>query len=141
MVKFNSRLPVWLLLAVIGACLFNIYYDLGYLGSGSSERGVGAIITVVSMTILAAVFANGIRNKLSRPVVEVDDDGISYGTVFQLSRKHAALAEVEEVIPSDEGKVVLRMKSGRNRKISLFEVARADRATARKAILGAVARE
>ncbi len=137
MVVFKCRYPLWLLLIGIVVPLLNLY---SAISQARPDSFGWATIGVASAASVAALFAFGIRNRLIRPVVEIGDDVISFGSVFQAIRWQARLSDVVEIIPSRPGKVVLRMRSGRRRRISLFEVALADREAARQAIGDAVAR-
>ncbi|MFP8882111.1 MAG: hypothetical protein VCE43_22865 [Myxococcota bacterium] len=135
-VKFNCRYPLWLLLIALAVPTMNTYFAIVQLVT----EGFGwSILSVVSATFIAALFAFGIRNR-RRPVVEIGCDFITSGSVLQAIRWQARLSDVVEIMPSSPGKVVLRMRSGRKRRISLFEVALADRDAARQAIGDAVAR-
>ena len=137
MVKFESRLPLWFFVIGMGSALGNVYFDLERVAAGGSEW---PIVSLVSMTVVAAVFALGTRNRLRRPVLEVDDEYIVYGSVFEATRKRVKPSDVAEVVPGSGGKIVLRSTAGRDCKISLFEVAQAERGAARQAIDEAVSR-
>jgi len=136
-VEFRSRLPVWLLLAVVAACAVFVHHEFGR----SSADGLGwALLRVSPMALVGVIFAYGVWNRTHRPVLEIDGDGVAWGTVFQLFRWRVHLSDVAEVLPSGSGNVSLRLASGAHRKISLFEVAKTERESARQAIAEAVAR-
>jgi hypothetical protein len=112
------------------------YREIGRLGTD----GIGwPLFGALSAALVAAVFAFAARNRLRRPVVEIGDDCISYGSVFEAVRRSAKPPEVTEIVQSEPEKIVLRMRSGRDQKISLFEVPRGDRDEARQAVANAVA--
>ena len=136
--RFESRFPLWLLaLAVLAG--FAYLYDKIVNADGSA----GSILGLVAGCLVAVLLANAAVNRYRRPCLEIDAESIRYGSVFQLFRWRVPLADVAEVLPPSAGgerRVVLRMHSGRTRKISLWEVASGQRAAARRAISAALER-
>ena len=75
--------------------------------------------------VRVGVFANATRNRLSRPVLEVGGDSILYGSMVEAFPRRVDLSEVTEVIPTDDRRIVLRRKTGRDCRISLREISSA----------------
>jgi hypothetical protein len=129
-----SRLPLWFPLITIAANGVNAYGAIKTMAAGESW---GATMLVCSL-IGIGVFGFALRNRTHRPVLKIDDDSVTYGSIFAAFPRSAQLSDVAAIVASTPRKVVLRMKSGKDRKISLFEVSQAEREQARRAITDAI---
>ena len=120
MTKFESRIPLGLLMAGLVVSLVNVY---AAFGRAAGEPVLWATLDIAAALALVVVFANATVNRSRRPVVEIRDGVVTYGSVFQAVQKRANVSEISQVVPGQPGEVALQMESGRTRTVSLFEVA------------------
>lgn len=127
--SFPSWLPPWMLTAAIAA-LLPLVVGLGAFAERSSPVG---LLTAVGSTAVAWIsFAAWRRRK--RPVIEVSDEEIAFGSIVQGGRKRVALSEVANVYATGPERLDLVTRDGERIQLPLREVRRKHRDAVRPAI-------
>jgi len=136
---FNSWVPRWFvwvtgLGAAMGAVLtlYNLSRDFRASGEVSS---LGLLIAGMSV-FLALTLGTWIWNRMRTPLLVIDDEVIQFSAYSRSIRPamRIPVAEIEALMPSKGNTVVLRLRSGKVRRFTLFELRRSDRKAAREAI-------
>ena len=107
-----------------------------YLGASFDLLGVLTIAAAIASSGSVYLARRAQRNRARRPVVDISDDGIEYGSIFAAasSLKRVSIGEITGIVQSSKWRMVLGTRSGRRVGIPLTEVSRAERDAVREEI-------
>ena len=137
--RFYSRFPLWILWIALVSAVVNLSHDLWqFVSLGATLEGDG-IYTLIGAGCSAfglIFFAFGVRNRLRSPAVKVSDEAIEHSAWSRmfLPPRRVLISDVVELTSTTPRKLYLKLRSGRQFKIDLLEVARTEREAVRLAI-------
>ena len=140
--EFTSRWPLWfLVISTISALVNAIRYVEPSLRSEIATGNLLHTSALFGCLLTALIFGIGIRNRIRCPFLEITDDFIYTGSAmrFLFPRRRLALKDIAELLPGEPRKLLFLMRNGRFKKLDLFEVKKAERSEARRAIDEAIA--
>jgi hypothetical protein len=105
----------------------------------TSPDGISSSQLIITGSVLFCLTgsASDTWNRLRYPLLEIDDEEIRFcplNRFFFRPIYRVLIREIDAVLPSKESSLVLRLRSGKVRKFTLFELRKRDRKPARDAI-------
>ncbi len=136
--RFYSRFPLWILWTGLVSTASGLSRFLWSVSFGATLEGDG-IYTLIGAGCSAfglIFFAFGVRNRLRSPAVKVSDDAIEHSVWSRMffPPRRVLISDVVELTSTTPRKLYLKLRSGRQFKIDLLEVARTEREAVRLAI-------
>lgn len=122
------------LLIAMGAVLFS--YDALMEFRTSGQVSPLGLFNAGCFVFLALTSGSWLWNRMRCPVLLIDDEVVQFSPFVRFLRPlyRVPMREIEDLPPSKESVLVLRMRSGKVRRFTLFEVRKRDREAVREAI-------